>query len=163
MLPTAPACVSAGHAVHAVTVLLPSELNTFATPLKRPAGHTAHASGATVTSQNWPATQPMACEHAPAAGVGFGVGANVGMGVGTGVGNGVGTGVGAYVGTGVGTGVGAGVGAGVGEGVGAGVGEGVGAGVGDGVGDGVGAGVGEGVGAGVGRATHVVCPVWPFV
>jgi hypothetical protein len=42
-------------------------------------------------------------------------------------------------------------------------GRGVGEGVGLGVGEGVGAAVGSGVGAGVGRATHVVCPVWPFV
>ena len=42
-------------------------------------------------------------------------------------------------------------------------GRGVGEGVGLGVGEGVGAAVGSGVGAGVGRATHVVCPAWPFV
>ena len=89
-----PAYLSTGHAVHAVMLLLPSPLNTFAVAAKRPLEHSSHILGVVFTLQYEPTAHPTACEHDPGPGVGLGVGVAVGLGVGLGVGAGVGAGVG---------------------------------------------------------------------
>jgi hypothetical protein len=106
-----------GHALHAVTLLLPSAKYMLCMPLKRPVMHGVHWFGLVPRLQNEPAEQPESWLQSSMCGVGYRVGATVGVIVG---GTGVGTRVGAIVGALVGVRVGAGVGGtGVGTGVGA--------------------------------------------
>jgi hypothetical protein len=70
VLPSLLAYDPEGHALHAVTLLLPSAKYTLCTPLKRPAMHGVHRFGLVPRLQNEPAGQPESWLHSSTCGVG---------------------------------------------------------------------------------------------